>query len=304
MLEKSIIAYEKYEKTNENKEQDILKFFKERLIANKEDIIELINISEAEIKYEDIEEIVNKEIEEISNYKKSSYWVITPSNFMEAIVDMPIGVVGVETENILIAIKMWIKAIKTHNAIIIIDKEYSEFDVKHYIYILLRAVLKKFNIEEDLIDHIPYEESIDSDYQKIIKMNNDEDYDVINKEKDNKFILYIEDDFFEKEIENNRDIDYILLKGKYEDIINEINQKEYDAVSIYTKSPEIAYRAMNEVYSENVLINSSLKNVKKLKEIRKKELRDKNAKKNEIECDLFIVKSMLFPFQNTSKRDL
>ena len=185
MLKENWKAFENYENNLNGRELDILNYMKDRLEANKEELKELISLNELSISYENILEAFQKEIDETSVYKKNSYWVITPSNFMHAVLSMPIGIVGIETTDTLQSIQMWLKAIKTHNAIVIIDEEYSEYDVKHFVLTLLKISIEKFELNSLIIDRVPYEESIDSDYQKIIKMKNNDEYEIVSKEATN-----------------------------------------------------------------------------------------------------------------------
>ena len=295
MVKKNFEAYRKYESAREGIEKEILSYFLDRVRANEQEIKELIEIKKEAIRYEEIIKIIEEEKEENIEYKKSSYWVITPSNFMHAVVEMPIGVIGVEASKAKNAIKYWLKAVTSHNAIVVIDKEYDEFDVKHFILNLLQIVLKKYELSENLVERIPYEESIDEEYQKIIKVNEEEtekiEYRIQEKEKAKEKIVYLEDRYFEKEVEDSKEPNQIVWKGEYEEVLKRINQKQYEAASVYTQNAQIAYQAINEIKSPIVFINTSLKNQEYRKEI--------TEEAEGIEKEFYHVKNIVFPYQNS-----
>lgn len=325
--------FRSYMDLEENIEEDILEYFKQRIQDNKETLEELIkinikakkeykiekdtfplfNINDKEITYEEIFDLIHKEEKTIGNYKYSNNMIINSENFVLAKIDMPIGIIGVITGEIREKIKFMLKAITSHNIIDIIDPYYNEHDVFQFLLQLLKICLEKFNIDTNIINCVPIEEYSEKKYQKILNLC-DEEYNKLEKlEEKNivqnkEFLIYIQDEYFKDKIENKKRVE-VLEEEDYEKAIEIINKNKYKAVSVYTKRSEIAYFAINEIYSDKIFINTDIDNNEIVDEINQNQdsikeeierIRLKNREEIE-ETPIYITKSIIYKLNEKTK---
>lgn len=250
--------------------QRLLTYIQERISANKKEIEELIEIRKENVKYEEIENIIKQEVSQDIKYKNYTKMYINQGKFLSTSLLMPIGTIAVEAFDTIEVIRYFIKAIKSRNGVAISDVEYDEQSIKFLVLEIIKQALKKFNVDENLIMILPYEECFYEYFDKVIytynktgeklSKNNYEE-----KEHTDKKYIYIEN----KELEENAITDNSgekqLLYGEFKNVIEEINSSYSEAAIIYTKIPEKAYRFINLVHSKNVLVNTSLLNVKDTK---------------------------------------
>ena len=253
----------KYELT-----KDLLKYISQRIDANKEEIEKLIELKKEKHTYEEIKKVINEELEEDILYKNYGKMYINAQNFISTNMLMPIGVVAVEVYDTVEVIKYIIKGIKSRNAVVISDVEYDEYSVKFLILEIIKEALRKFEIDENIIDIMSYEECLYEYFDKVIYTYNIEGEKLEENKYEEKDVtdekyVYIEDESLEKAArEDNEEQEYKVLKGDFEEIIKTLNEKYNKAVVIYTKDPQLAYRFVNLVNSENIFVNASLINVK------------------------------------------
>lgn len=245
----------------------LLTYIQERISANKKEIEELIDIRKENITYEDIENVIKDEISQDIKYKNYKKMYINKDKFISTSLLMPVGTIAVEAFDTIEAIRYFIKAIKSRNSIAISDVEYDEQSVKFLVLAIIKEALKKFNIDENLIMILPYEECFYDYFDKIIYTYNktgeklsENKYE--NKEITDKKYIYIENKELEENAINDNPQEKELLYGELEKTIEKINSSYSKAAIIYTKNPEIAYRFINLAHSKNVLVNASLQNVK------------------------------------------
>ncbi len=253
--------------------KNALEYIRDRIKANENEIRNLINIQKENITYEDIFEIINKEIEEDDLYKRYAKLKINKEKFLFTCIAMPIGVIAIEAYNTQEVIKWYIRAIKSRNAIAISDVEYAEDNVKSLVLLIIKEALKKFEISENLIMLLPYDECFYEYFDKVIYTYDDEGNNLEapkmgGKEKTEEMYVYIEDKSFKDEAEKNQNA--IIVTGKIDEVIENINKKKTRGAVIYTKDANKAYSFINLVNSENVFVNASLENVQDT--IRKDEL--------------------------------
>ena len=264
-------AYNQYNLNTEYKiEEKILKYIGERIRENQKEIQEMLKIEKSELTYENIKEEIEKEIKKKSEYKNQIVLKKGQNNFVSTIYKTSIGVVAIEVYELIESIRYMIKAIKSRNAVIIADVEYEEKDVKGIILLIIREAIKKFGINEDIIQRLPYEEV---DYEKCDKViYTYTNKKAMDKEKTKKLYVYVEDERLENEarkeyerlLENNEEVE--IVKGNIEEVINKINTKISKGTVIYTQDPQKGYRYINLVRSENVFVNASLCNIEKMEE--------------------------------------
>lgn len=244
--------------------KNVLGYIQDRIKANESEIRNLINLQKEDITYEDIFSIINKEIEEDDAYKRYAKLKINQDKFLSTCIAMPIGVIAIEVYNTQEVIKWYIRAIKSRNAVAISDVEYAEDNVKSLILLIIKEALKKFEISENLIMILPYDECFYEYFDKVIYTYDDvgnhlEVPKTEEKEKTEERYVYLEDDSFQDEAIKNRNA--IIVTGNIEEVIENINKKKTKGAVIYTKDVNKAYTFINLVNSENVFVNANLENI-------------------------------------------
>ena len=270
-LEKLILATNSYRLKNDNLiTENVLDYIELRIKANKQEIEHLIVLKKEPVTYSEIERAVKQEIEKDINYKDYKQWIISRENFISASLLIPIGVVAVESYDTIEVVKYFIRAIKSRNAIAISDTEYDEQSVKFLILEIVKEALKKFEIDENLIMILPYEECFYSYFDKVIYTYNKQGKKLRQngyerRKATNKKYVYIEnEEMKEIALQDNQDEEVEILQGGMEETIEKINQEHGIGATIYTKDAEKAYYFINLVNSRNVLVNTSLNNVKEV----------------------------------------
>ena len=161
-------------------------------------------------------------------------------------------------------IKWYIRAIKSRNAIAISDVEYAEDNVKSLVLLIIKEALKKFEISENLIMLLPYDECFYEYFDKVIytyddKGNRLETPRVEGKKETDEMYVYLENDIFKDEADKNHNA--IMVTGKVDEVIEKINRNKTRGAVIYTKDVNKAYTFINLVHSKNVFVNANLENV-------------------------------------------
>lgn len=249
--------------------ENLLKYIQERIIANKNEIEELIKLKKEKYKYEDIKNGINEEIEKEIKYKDYRRMYINKEKFISTSLLMPVGVIAVEAFDTIEVIKYFIRAIKSRNSIAISDVEYDEQSVKFLILEIFKVALEKFGIDKNLIMILPYEECFYKYFDKVIytydeigKKLSENKYDY--KEESGRQYIYIEDEKLE-EIAQKDNTDEEVVYGDIEEVIEKINETYSQGAVIYTNDPQMAYKFINLVHSKNVMVNASLQNVENIR---------------------------------------
>lgn len=250
-----------------NVTEDLLNYILSRVKANKKEINEIIRINKENVSYEEIENVIMDEISNSENCKNYKDLIIS-NNFLSVQILMPIGVIAIEVFEIIEIIRYLIRAIKSRNAIVISDVEYNELSTKYLIYNIIKEALRKFEINEDLIDILPFDECYYSKFDRVIYTYNEygeklDKYKYDFLDYSNKNYIYIEDEELkENAIKDNESKEYELLTGEMDEVISKINEAKGNCAIIYTSNPEKAYKFINLVNAKNVFVNASLENVK------------------------------------------
>ena len=239
--------------------KEILKYIESRIIADRKEIEELIKLTKEDITFEQIVRLFEADNEIYKNYRN----FVINNNFLSVEIDMPVGVIAVECYDTIEVIKYFIQAITTRNAIVISDVEYSEYNIKSLILLIMQEVLKKFEIDENLIMILPYEECYYEYFDEVIYTYNTEgtlleEPKIERKGFGAKNFVYIHSQNLKDEALKNENAE--ILEGDFEEVINQIG-KENSAV-IYTEDNEIAYKFINLVNCKNVFVNTNLVNQK------------------------------------------
>ena len=57
-----------------------------------------------------------------------------------------------------------------------------------------------------------------------------------------------------------------IITGKVEEVIEKVNNEKVEGTVIYTKSPKIGYRYINQVNAKNIFVNATLENMENVEE--------------------------------------
>jgi len=233
-------AYYEYIKKEEGIEIDILSYIAQRINENKDEINKLIELTKEKIKFEQINKLF---VDRESEYKSNKKIEISEDNFVRGTLITPKGILLKEESEIKKVIELYISAILSRNAIVISDKEYIELGVKNLILEIIHQALKKFNVDENLIQLLPYEEVNDDEFDKY--------------HENNKMYIYLEDEEFKNEVKDEE-----VIKGEIEEVIEKINSEGIcECAVIYTKDKEKAYKFINYVNGKNVFVNANSSNM-------------------------------------------
>lgn len=294
-LEKLRMAANHYRLKNDNQlTENVLVYIEQRIQANQHEIEELIRLKKETVMYSKIHEMIKHEMEEDVKYKAYKQLEVNEQKFISTSLLMPIGVVAVEAYDTIEVVKYIIRAIKTRNAIAISDAEYDEQSVKFLILEIIKEGLKKFEIDENLIMILPYEECFYSYFDKVIYTYNKQGKHLRQngyekKKATNKKYIYIEnEELKEIGLQDNRDEEKEIIQGSVKEAIEKINEVPAMAAAIYTKDAEKAYHFINLVNSQNILVNTSLDNAKE-------------AEKSQYE--LYEYRNILLPMPKTEKKE-
>lgn len=267
-LNKMKKAYEIYNLNTDIKiERNILNYIEKRLVINEEMLNKIIEYTKVNITYENILKTFLKESEKESLYKKERNVRKTEDGFIKAEYTVPVGCIVVETIDVLEMLSYFIKSIKSRNCICISNMDYNENSIENALFIIFREALKKYNLDEELINILPYEECYYEEFDLIIK---DNEIEKIKTKKKDKICIYKEDDYFsdviEKEImlleEDGKEV--VIFNGNTEDVIEKINKENVLGAVIYTKDNKLGYRFINLVHADNAFVNSTLIEAKSL----------------------------------------
>ena len=277
-------AFEEYNLDGrENLAITILNYIKTRLEANKEELNFLSEMQE-DVAIDRLIEIFNEEYLKPEIYKKEKILKKLDNGFLYGIYTTSVGNVVVECESTIDVLKYFIYAIKSRNTITISDLNYSENDLKHAICMIFSEAIKKYGISEDLISIMPYEECYYDSFDLIINLDENK---IQNKKQTEKLYIYKSNDNFEKEIEEEKEyldkynMNYEIITGDFEYVVQQINNNKPIGAVIYTKEAEQGYKFINRIHSSNVFVNTSFAEL------------DKNIA--ETEDILYMKKKIMYP---------
>ncbi len=269
--EKSKKAYEEYNINSEYKiTENVLKYIKERIEANSAEIEEILKLNNRKFGYKDILKSVDEEIDKKVQYKSQINLNKREDNFVYTTYLTSIGVAIVECYSTIDILRYMIRSIKTRSAVIISDIEFKDDDDKHLLLIIIREALKKFNIDGNIIQILPYEECDYTKCDKVIYTYQKKKTE--GKKKTEKLYIYLENEDFREEaskeyeiqLSNNKEIG--LLQGNIDDVIDTINGTISKGAIIYTKDAKTAYKFINLVRSRNVFVNATFENIEEVED--------------------------------------
>lgn len=246
----------------------VLDYILLRLIANKANFEKMIEILKAEISFNDIINAFNEAYKKNDFYKKSNSYK-QGVDYYSGNFPVPIGNIVVETNNVLDVIKYFVGGIKSRNTITISQTEYYELSLSNMVLIIFIEALAKFNISRNTLMILPFEECLYEEFDEIIEIENG-NVNIKQKGFSQKNIIYIEDHVFDSEINAEierlkaRKINFEIIDGNLEYVLDIIKQEKPKGVAIYTKNPNVAYDFITLANSQNVFVNSSLLNTEEL----------------------------------------
>lgn len=254
-------AFRKYVINNKkNISLNILNYIEEKLYENQCKINKIIEINKSNITFEEIQELLQDEKNNINNFKYKDK--------KTGCYQVPIGVIGVECSNVKDCIKNMLKPISTRNSIIILNKENNKYSTESLILLIIKECIRNFYIDDNIIQMHPKEEIDISKLDKYIDINNKHD----EQKCDNIIYMYEENELFESDIidhiEKLKSIDkyssceFKVIKGEFGDVVNFLNKNKVYAMCMYTHNSQKAYKFINWVNCRNVFLNTGIKNCK------------------------------------------
>ena len=257
------LAYRSYVEKDSLLAIKLLRYIKERVEANSEEIEKLNKELKIGIDIDVIKDIIDKNINTEYQYKNVKKTLELDENYIFYTYQVPKGVLAVRCDNELDVIKNIFEAISTHNCITIIYENDNKYNLSNLILLIVKEGLKKFEVSEELVNIM--ESEYDYEFSNIINKN------IVEKKEETlkKLYIYKYDDYFEEEVKKEKErieklgIDYEILTGDFDEVVDRINETRNLGASIYTQDKEIGYKFINYVHSDNVFLNTSLENVEK-----------------------------------------
>ena len=257
------LAYRSYVEKDSLLAIKLLRYIKERVEANSEEIEKLNKELKIGIDIDVIKNIIDKNIDKEYQYKNVKKTLELDENYIFYTYQVPKGVLSVRCDNELDVIKNIFEAISTHNCITIIYENDNKYNLSNLILLIVKESLKKFEVSEELVNIMKSE--YDYEFSNIINKN------IVEKKEETlkKLYIYKYDDYFEEEVKKEKEriekleIDYEILTGDFDEVVDKINETRNLGASIYTQDKEIGYKFINYIHSDNVFLNTSLENVEK-----------------------------------------
>lgn len=257
------LAYRSYVEKDSLLAIKLLRYIKERVEANSEEIEKLNKELKIGIDIDVIKNIIDKNIDKEYQYKNVKKTLELDKNYIFYTYQVPKGVLAVRCDNELDVIKNIFEAISTHNCITIIYENDNKYNLSNLILLIVKESLKKFEVSEELVNIMKSE--YDYEFSNIINKN------IVEKKEETlkKLYIYKYDDYFEEEVKKEKEriekleIDYEILTGDFDEVVDKINETRNLGASIYTQDKEIGYKFINYIHSDNVFLNTSLENVEK-----------------------------------------
>lgn len=257
------LAYRSYVEKDSLLAIKLLRYIKERVEANSEEIEKLNKELKTGIDIDVIKNIIDKNIDKEYQYKNVKKTLELDENYIFYTYQVPKGVLAVRCDNELDVIKNIFEAISTHNCITIIYEKDNKYNLSNLILLIVKESLKKLEVSEELVNIM--ESEYDYEFSNIINKN------IVEKKEETlkKLYIYKYDDYFEEEVKKEKErieklgIDYEILTGDFDEVVDKINKTRNLGASIYTQDKEIGYKFINYVHSDNVFLNTSLENVEK-----------------------------------------
>ena len=251
-------AYRKYViNNNKNISKDVLSYISMKIEENEEKINQIIDINNDSITYQEIAEMIIEEKQQIAKFKAK--------NNKTGRYNVPVGVIGIECDNVEDSIKAMLKAVSTRNAVIILHNNFNIYSTESLVLLIFKECLKNFYIDDNIIQMFEKEEIDLSKLDKLIK----KDGKIVGKDVKNTIYIYQENKEYESEVQNEierlqnnelyKSYEIKPIAGEFGDIVNYLNENEASAVCMYTNNTQKAYKFINWINSPNVFVNTGIK---------------------------------------------
>lgn len=251
-------AYRKYViNNNKNISKDVLSYISMKIEENEEKINQIIEINNDSITYQEIAEMIIEEKQQIAKFKAK--------NNKTGRYNVPVGVIGIECDNVEDSIKAMLKAVSTRNAVIILHNNFNIYSTESLILLIFKECLKNYYIDDNIIQMFEKEEIDLSKLDKLIK----KDGKIVGKDVKNTIYIYQENKEYESEVQNEierlqnnelyKSYEIKPIAGEFGDIVNYLNENEASAVCMYTNNTQKAYKFINWINSPNVFVNTGIK---------------------------------------------
>lgn len=257
-------AHETYfSDTREDIDKKILVYVKDIVKENADILVKLIEMYKEEISLEEIYEVLDNAINSESIYKSKKVFKKREDGFVHGKYATSVGIIAIECSDTLKVLKYLANGIKSRNAIAISDIEFDETSLKAAFLVFFCEALEKFELDKNLIMLLPFEECYYEKFDRVIYGDSEKEKVKSRISKD-AYYIYLEDKDFEDiakvEIEKlkEQEKECYVLSGEFYKVINRINENFNKGAVIYTKSPELGYKFMNLIHSENVFVNTTL----------------------------------------------
>lgn len=258
-------AYINYALNNEHRiNEQIYTQIGDILYSNKDELDKILSLNKRKINSQDIINIYDRIKNEPFEYKDKINMNKLQDNFVHFTYLTSSGVVTYELDKTEKVFECMLNAIKNRVGLVISDIDYNEIDDKNYLLMLVKKALNMYDIDENLIQIVPYEEWDETLSDVIV-------YSYYKREvkkkikTDNRYI-FIEDEEFEKFARDeysrlrdlNQNVKMIKNSTEFDDAIEEINKTLNLSAIIYTKNPQKAFKFITLIQSDNVFVNSTL----------------------------------------------
>lgn len=265
-------AYECYfSDQREDVDKEILRYVR-KLVRENEDIInKLIDMYQEKFALEQIYQIIDEALDAKDIYKAKKVYKKREDGFVHGKYATSVGLIAIECSDTLKVLKYLAYGIKSRNAIAISDIEFDETSLRSAFLVFFCEALEKFDLDKNLLMLLPFEECYYENFDRVIYGDSEKEK-VKSRIKKDALYLYLEDKFFEGDVKEEvsrlkkEGKEHYVLAGDFYKVVNKINESFNKGVVIYTKNPELGYRFMNLIHSDNVFMNTSLEYVEDIEE--------------------------------------
>ena len=249
-----------------------MKTIEERIKENKDSVENLIELTNEDITYEKIIELLEEERINLVEYKKTIKMEKTDNNFVFSAYQVPVGTIGIEAEEPETKIRSIFKAITTRNAVVVIELKEALTSIDKLILLIVKEHIHKFGIDENIIQFVQ-KEQINEELKKSFDMYITKEGNKITKNENQNMYICEQDEYFRSVVEE--DIKRLMFSGKKVELIRGktieeaaqiINKNKVFATAIYSKDGKQGYKFVNLVRSKNAFLNGTLLNAKEPEE--------------------------------------
>lgn len=279
-------AYETYNlNIDDNIDSKILEFIEKCLDERKQEITNLLEVNKDNITYEDIVKVFIEEKKKKTEYKKERNFTKIDDKYIFSNYTTSIGLIVIETSNVFDIVRYFVGAIKSRSVVVISSIEYSELDIRLLLQMIFKDCIKKYGVDENIINILPYEECYYENFDRVIVPSKKK---IVDKNKTDDIYIYIQDDIFNTEVnyeieslkKENKKVE-LIEKIDIDEAIKKINKNVIYGACIYTQNKDLAYKFVNLVHAKNVFVNSTMARAKEIVDLQQ---------------ELYLSKNIMYPY--------